>query len=293
MRFEHMVPMMLVAVVACAGIAGATTPSIVLHGISGPQGCGYERPHNNDCENLTPQGTVGEGARECVDVYLKGTTGAKVAQLGLRFGDGWEYLGWTNGNVHGDVTFTTTQGRDLLICAALDSSGADTMSWVGTVECVTGGAGTALTPVVAELPSGSAFVSAAGQVVTFDENGFQGLTVGSGNIAGCDGLDKSYRNGTGANSGQDAGLIMRRSIPNPLRSGSLIEWSAKAAPITMEVYDVGGRLVRVIQDDGRHGGLRAVWDGRTGRGDAMGTGMYLLRITQGGSSWTCKALYIR
>jgi hypothetical protein len=81
-----------------------------------------------------------------------------------------------------------------------------------------------------------------------------------------------------------------RLIPNPLRAGAQIEWSGRSGPIAIGVYDVSGRLLRVIEGAGD---LRIQWDGRTSEGAAMQTGLYLLRIRQGESIWNRKVLVLR
>ena len=84
-----------------------------------------------------------------------------------------------------------------------------------------------------------------------------------------------------------------RRIPNPLRVGAQIEWRGRSGPITIGVYDASGRLLRTIESDATHGGLSIQWDGRTSDGEAIPTGLYLLRIRQGESAWDRRVLILR
>jgi len=84
-----------------------------------------------------------------------------------------------------------------------------------------------------------------------------------------------------------------RLIPNPLRVGDPIVWSGGREPVTIGVYDLSGRLLRVIEDGATYGGLRVTWDGRTAAGEKLWTGLYLLRIRQGESVWNRRVLMVR
>jgi hypothetical protein len=277
--------------------AGLGAPGVVLHGLSGPEECTGGRPHNLACVNLSPREQVPELSQECVDVYVTEASGARVAQLGLHLGDGWQFLGWTDGNVHPGSTFVTGVGQDLLVCVALDETSADTIAWVGTLECSSGPSGTGLQLVAPALPSGAAVLTADNEVVPLGEDGSAALVVGGDNIAGCGSGPMRMRPhpgvGDGAGPGGEVAWVTRRVIPNPLRRGSQIEWSADAKAISMEIYDVKGRLLRVIQDDGHLRGLRIHWDGYTATGQTMATGIYLVRIRQGAASWTKKVLLVQ
>jgi hypothetical protein len=74
--------------------------------------------------------------------------------------------------------------------------------------------------------------------------------------------------------------------PNPFNPRTVIEFElAEAGPIELAIYDLGGRLVRVMesgtQSAGRH---EATWDGQDNAGRAVPTGTYFCRLsTQQGS----------
>jgi flagellar hook assembly protein FlgD len=57
------------------------------------------------------------------------------------------------------------------------------------------------------------------------------------------------------------------------------------APASIHIYDVSGRLIRIVVDDYYGGGTHeAVWDGRSRAGSQVGSGVYfcLARIGE----WT-------
>lgn len=91
------------------------------------------------------------------------------------------------------------------------------------------------------------------------------------------------------------------AAPLPYRGGDLAitfgtssGFGGLAAPATLGVYDVSGRLVRLI-DEGRYesGFQSRVWDGRDGRGRSVVPGTYFLRLTSNGAHATLKVPVLR
>ncbi len=81
-------------------------------------------------------------------------------------------------------------------------------------------------------------------------------------------------------------------LPNPLRAGMEIRWSARGGPVTIDVYDVAGRLMRTIEPREADGEWRLRWDGRAGNGEALRTGLYLFRVREGDAVWSRRVLVI-
>ncbi|MBM3320532.1 MAG: matrixin family metalloprotease [Candidatus Eisenbacteria bacterium] len=83
--------------------------------------------------------------------------------------------------------------------------------------------------------------------------------------------------------------------PNPFNPTTTVKFFApKAGPYTVEIFDVTGRLTRVL--DGRSssaGWTEVPWDGRGEDGAAAASGLYLVRATSGGRSETERALLVR
>jgi hypothetical protein len=80
--------------------------------------------------------------------------------------------------------------------------------------------------------------------------------------------------------------ILAAIYPNPFNPRTVIAFElAETGSIELAIYDVGGRLVRVMesgmQSAGRH---EATWDGQDNAGRAVPTGTYFCRLsTQHGS----------
>jgi len=68
--------------------------------------------------------------------------------------------------------------------------------------------------------------------------------------------------------------------PNPFNPRTMIEFElAEAGPVELAIYDVGGRLVRVIDSGSRSAGrYQATWDGQDDAGRAVPSGTYFCRL---------------
>jgi flagellar hook assembly protein FlgD len=59
--------------------------------------------------------------------------------------------------------------------------------------------------------------------------------------------------------------------------------------VKLSVYDVRGRLVRVLVDSERKPGRHTVvWDGRNGRGEMIASGIYFYTLRSGSRVYTKK-----
>jgi hypothetical protein len=83
--------------------------------------------------------------------------------------------------------------------------------------------------------------------------------------------------------------------PNPFSSGVRASYGVgRSMPVRLAVYDVGGRLVKVLTDDLKAAGDHSTtWDGLDSRGHHAGSGIYFLRLEAGGRAVTSKAIFIR
>jgi hypothetical protein len=86
------------------------------------------------------------------------------------------------------------------------------------------------------------------------------------------------------------------TVPNPTRSGA--SWSLhlpEAAPVTIEVLGIDGRLVRVIErDHERPAGRHAIhWDGADSNGRPVPPGVYAVRAAAGAERSSNKVLVLR
>lgn len=72
---------------------------------------------------------------------------------------------------------------------------------------------------------------------------------------------------------------LNRIYPNPFREGIWLEYSLgrRVEPL-FKVYDVSGRLVRLLRGSASPGTGRLAWDGRDERGRRVPAGVYLIRL---------------
>lgn len=89
--------------------------------------------------------------------------------------------------------------------------------------------------------------------------------------------------------------------PLPYRGGELTVSFATfgalgdgIAPAEVAVFDVAGRRIRVLASgnlpDGYH---RATWDGKSGQGIAVSSGIYFVRALSGGRESRLKVVVVR
>jgi len=92
------------------------------------------------------------------------------------------------------------------------------------------------------------------------------------------------------------GLALLQNAPNPFSRGTSIEFAIPpggAEYARLSVFDITGRLVRVVFDGAREGGPdRANWDGLDGTGRRVPAGVYLYRLETPGRSVTRKLMVL-
>lgn len=90
-------------------------------------------------------------------------------------------------------------------------------------------------------------------------------------------------------------LTLWPTYPNPFRQQTTVEYTLpKAGPVTVEVYDLLGRRVRVLVDERQKAGLHQVrWNGRGGSGSPAASGVYLLRVKAAGTARSRKVTLVR
>jgi hypothetical protein len=89
--------------------------------------------------------------------------------------------------------------------------------------------------------------------------------------------------------------ILAAIYPNPFNPRTVIAFElAETGPIELAIYDLGGRLVRVMesgtQSAGRH---ESTWDGQDNTGRAVPTGTYFCRLNTAQGSQTRKLTLAR
>jgi hypothetical protein len=83
--------------------------------------------------------------------------------------------------------------------------------------------------------------------------------------------------------------------PNPFNPRTMINFElAEAGPVELAIYDVRGRLVRVMDSSSRSvGRYQATWDGLDDSGRAVPTGTYFCRLSTTQGSQTKKMMLAR
>jgi hypothetical protein len=86
-----------------------------------------------------------------------------------------------------------------------------------------------------------------------------------------------------------------RARPNPFVATTEIVYSLPAAGrVSLRLFDVTGRLVRTLVSGRMEAGVhRTAWDGRDGRGRAMGSGVYFVQFDAAGITASQRLLMLR
>jgi len=116
-------------------------------------------------------------------------------------------------------------------------------------------------------------------------------------------LNKAFRSWlVGPGAGTDiteaeapAVTVLAGIFPNPFNPVTRVSFSLKQKEhISMRVYDVSGRLVRVLVDEVREAGsYEVVWDGANDRGRATASGIYFCRMEADEYQKTVKMVLLR
>jgi hypothetical protein len=108
-------------------------------------------------------------------------------------------------------------------------------------------------------------------------------------------IDAGLAGVTAVPPGTPAVLRLAPPTPNPFVTGTSVELSLeRPAHVSVRVFDLGGRLVRVLEDrdlpSGRHGWA---WDGRDVRGADPGSGMFYVEASADGERMVRSVVKLR
>ncbi len=107
-------------------------------------------------------------------------------------------------------------------------------------------------------------------------------------------LRSNYGTGVGETVPERSGLL--QNAPNPFNPKTTIRYEVPAGgcDVTVEVYDVSGRLVRTLVDGFEPEGRReVVWDGTDDSGRELGSGVYFYRLVTPETDVTRKMLLVK
>jgi len=92
-----------------------------------------------------------------------------------------------------------------------------------------------------------------------------------------------------------AAVYLAQNQPNPFqRSTRIVFGLHEQADVSLRVYDVSGRLIRVLVEGHREAQVHDVaWDGTNMRGERVASGVYFYHLTAGGTSHIRKAVLLR
>ena len=90
-------------------------------------------------------------------------------------------------------------------------------------------------------------------------------------------------------------FILSQNYPNPFSSSTIIQYDLpESQKVVIKIYDVRGRLVKVIVDEEQNAGFKnANWDGTNEDGDQVSSGVYFYQITTKKINKARKMLLIR
>lgn len=92
-----------------------------------------------------------------------------------------------------------------------------------------------------------------------------------------------------------AALALAAPVPNPFTSGTTLGFALPArGPVSLDVYDLAGRRVRVLEQGERDAGRHAAhWDGRDEAGNPVRAGLYFARLRFGAETLKTRLVLAR
>jgi hypothetical protein len=89
--------------------------------------------------------------------------------------------------------------------------------------------------------------------------------------------------------------VLHQNVPNPFNPSTTIHYELPTdADVTVQIFDVSGRLVRTLVQSRQIAGSRSVlWDGRDNRGQLATSGVYFVRLRTRDFAQTRKMVLIK
>jgi hypothetical protein len=126
---------------------------------------------------------------------------------------------------------------------------------------------------------------ASGPAATLTDAGIIALYAGTGGLVDVpEGPGRSHPN------------VLLQNYPNPFRSisGTHISYAAeKPGRVNVRIFDSAGRLIRTMTDSAVSGKNSVFWDGRTGEGGRVPSGVYFYEVSMDGFRAQKKMILVR
>jgi hypothetical protein len=86
-----------------------------------------------------------------------------------------------------------------------------------------------------------------------------------------------------------------QNYPNPFNPTTIIAYDLSSpANVSLIIYDIAGRKIRILQDLYREAGsYQVIWDGRDDEGNRVASGIYLYRLRAGDFTRTKKLMLLK
>jgi len=131
-----------------------------------------------------------------------------------------------------------------------------------------------------------------------EEEGGQVLTLPAGytlNSANWGVVDNHFQSIVGVGPAPGSEALRLTAHPNPFTATSTVSFvQPQAAHVRLQVFDLGGRLVRTLADESHAAGTqRFQWDGRADDGSVAPTGLYFARVEADGRTASQRIVRMR
>ncbi len=180
----------------------------------------------------------------------------------------------------------TTRSADFDLNANLFTAGELVVTLTSTqADSIKPGAGPLLRFVVDTLET-SGMVASGTHAISVDHvvlSGTNGEATGHTAFGGAFFLNRPMLPVSVADATIPERFVLSQNYPNPFNPETQIDFDMpSAAPVTISIYNLLGRKVRTLLDEFRDIGQYSVsWDGRSGAGEQVGSGVYLIEMRAG------------
>lgn len=91
------------------------------------------------------------------------------------------------------------------------------------------------------------------------------------------------------------GFVLNQNFPNPFNPSTVIRFTLeKSQPVSVEIYNVEGRLIRtLVQDNLPEGSHQITWDGKDERGFSLSSGIYFYSLRGSSHQLTKKMVLLK